>query len=99
VAGVRRSIEVTVPAGRRGAAAGTWQRGGVLRRFLVRVLRVLSYVRAQLWGMVLAFPVGVAVARILGHDVSSASFLSIVVPVMIIGAAVATLWAKRDLDR
>lgn len=71
----------------------------MLRRFLVRVLRVLSYVRAQLWGMVLAFPVGVATARILGHDVSSASFLSIVVPVMIIGAAVATLWAKRDLDR
>jgi hypothetical protein len=99
VTGVRRSIEVTVPAPRLGAAAGTWQRWGVLRRFLVRVLRVLSYVRAQLWGMVLAFPMGVAVARILGHDVGSAMFASIVFPVMLIGAAVATLWAKRDLDR
>jgi hypothetical protein len=71
----------------------------VLRRFLVRVLRGLTYLRAQLWGTILAFPVGVVVARMLGHDVGSASFASIVFPVMLIGAAVATLWARRDLDR
>jgi hypothetical protein len=71
----------------------------VLRRFLVRVLRGLSYLRAQLWGIVIAFPVGVVAARVLGHDVGSASFASIVLPVMLVGAVTATLWAKRDLDR
>jgi hypothetical protein len=71
----------------------------VLRRFLVRVLRGLSYLRAQLWGIVLAFPVGVVVARVLGHDVGSASFASIVLPVVLVGVAVATLWARRDLDQ
>lgn len=55
--------------------------------------------RAQVLGMALAFPVGVVVARLAGHDVGSSMFLSFVVPVMLVGAVLGTLQARRALDR
>ena len=71
----------------------------MLRRIVVKVLRALVVLRAQVLAMVLAFPVGVVVARVAGHDVGSPMFASIIVPVMIVGAALGTVWARRRLDR